>query len=378
MLGDLSKGRENNFDFLRFLFAALVCFTHSFVLAPNGSGYREWFNFLTLKQSSFGTISVLAFFIISGYLITASWERSKGFVDFMKKRILRIYPGFIVACLFCLFLAAPLIAVNRAQYFRDLNWRKLGVDLVFLNKIQPAHGVSATSTSDTEGQAPSSATTTSESATLDPVVQLDGSLWSIKIEFECYLLVALLGMTKILGRRNLVACLFGVFFAFYLLLQFPALMSHIPSHRVAELIAKLSAHITFGAGFLLGALIYLYREKIPVSRNLAIACAVVLGVSIPLRLFTVFLTPALAYLIIFFAFGKTLNLQKWGEKRDLSYGIYLYAWPAKLILIWLIGRSLNPYGLFLLALPASAGLAWLSWTFIEKPALSFKSGRAKG
>ncbi len=37
------------------------------------------------------------FFIVSGFLIAMSWERSKTVWDYLKRRFLRIYPGFIVA-----------------------------------------------------------------------------------------------------------------------------------------------------------------------------------------------------------------------------------------------------------------------------------------
>ena len=42
-----------------------------------------------------------------GFLITASYERSKTTWSYMKKRICGIYPGFIVAMLRCAFVALP-------------------------------------------------------------------------------------------------------------------------------------------------------------------------------------------------------------------------------------------------------------------------------
>ena len=60
---------KNNFDLLRFLFATVVFFVHSSVL----SGFEE-LSFITPILSS--DIAVKAFFVISGFLIFMSYERS--------------------------------------------------------------------------------------------------------------------------------------------------------------------------------------------------------------------------------------------------------------------------------------------------------------
>ena len=44
------------------------------------------------------------FFIISGYLIVKSWDRNSDAKIFLANRVLRIYPGFIVASIFSAFL----------------------------------------------------------------------------------------------------------------------------------------------------------------------------------------------------------------------------------------------------------------------------------
>ena len=68
--------RENNFDFIRMTLAVLVIFSHSYPLGT-GSETAEPFNGITRHQATGGHIAVDLFFIISGFLITASYERSK-------------------------------------------------------------------------------------------------------------------------------------------------------------------------------------------------------------------------------------------------------------------------------------------------------------
>ena len=102
------SGHANNFDALRFLFASLVVFSHSFPLAE-GNELREPLWRMT-EQTTLGGISVHCFFIISGFLIAASWDRRKDVGQFLKRRVLRIYPGFIIANAVGVFLVAAVAA----------------------------------------------------------------------------------------------------------------------------------------------------------------------------------------------------------------------------------------------------------------------------
>src|SRR5215207_5054601 len=89
--GNVNSGRLNNFDFLRFLLAALVILSHSYPLLW-GNNEREPLSLLTGGQLSFGEFAVNGFFILSGFLIAQSWENSRTVSSYFKKRFLRIYP----------------------------------------------------------------------------------------------------------------------------------------------------------------------------------------------------------------------------------------------------------------------------------------------
>src|SRR4051794_31091402 len=79
-LDNVSRGRENNIDFLRFLLAALVIFSHSYPLLW-GSNEREPVSFATGGQRTAGELAVDGFFILSGFLIARSWMSSRGLGD---------------------------------------------------------------------------------------------------------------------------------------------------------------------------------------------------------------------------------------------------------------------------------------------------------
>ena len=67
--------RQNNIDFVRIFLALLVIFSHSYPLAL-GHERTEPFIMLSRGQTTGGHIAVDLFFILSGFLITASYERS--------------------------------------------------------------------------------------------------------------------------------------------------------------------------------------------------------------------------------------------------------------------------------------------------------------
>lgn len=134
----------NNFDGLRLAAAMAVLLSHMAAL----SGRGEWLVYGT----TWGTIGVLVFFAISGYLVLASWRSDPNIGRFLERRFLRIAPGLIVATVTTFFLV-----------------RLLGLAGFPENRFN----------------------------------QLNGSLWTIEYEVYCYLLIP--AFAAWLGRPALVA-----------------------------------------------------------------------------------------------------------------------------------------------------------------------------
>jgi peptidoglycan/LPS O-acetylase OafA/YrhL len=121
--------RANNFNFLRLLLATLVILSHSPEIV-DGNRNREILTQI-FHTVSFGELAVDDFFILSGYLIMQSWQRDPRLFDFFKKRILRIYPGFIVASLISAFVFGPLGAQPH-EYFSKFSYFSFFQDMSLL------------------------------------------------------------------------------------------------------------------------------------------------------------------------------------------------------------------------------------------------------
>ncbi|MDB5685422.1 MAG: acyltransferase 3, partial [Rhizorhabdus sp.] len=91
-------GKEaNNIGFLRLMLAGAVIVSHS-PGTIDGNGSREPLRML-FDNISLGDVAVDGFFMLSGYLIVQSMMTTPRLIDYLAKRVLRIYPAFILAYL---------------------------------------------------------------------------------------------------------------------------------------------------------------------------------------------------------------------------------------------------------------------------------------
>jgi len=341
----------NSLNFLRLVLASLVIVSHSITLG--GFGNQQF-----LGNQTLGSLAVDGFFGISGYLICASAVRHTGqhgrligLGRYLWDRILRIYPAFWV----CLLVTALI--------FGPIGWladhQSLGG--YWSHPDGPLHYVTVNFTlvmhqypiSGTPAHVPNSG-------------GWDFSLWTLEWEFLCYLGIGLLAILGLLLRRRVVL----------MLAVFAWLLEFLMYLHVRVVPQPLWTMLRFAPIFMVGALLYLYRDRVPDSGYLALgltALAVVgLKTGQPNLFFSDWLTgPALAYPVLWL--GAHLPCRRIGATNDISYGVYIYGWAVGQLLA-LAGVQAAGYFPYMLATVAcTVPLAAASWWLIEKRALKARS-----
>lgn len=335
--------RSNNFGALRLLFAILVILSHSTELV-DGDRSREILTrvFGTL---SFGELGVDGFFLISGYLITKSFQDSRSVIEYLLKRVLRIYPGYLVSYLLCVLALGPFV----------------GGQLASLSPFKIFNGVVLLQSPHMEGVFAGT-----------PYPALNGSMWTIAYEFRCYILVVALSFVGLLPRRSVLALLTVASLAFSALhlREFEWFWNY----RLTPFLGDPNVDFRFVGVFGCGALFYLYRNSVRYDGRIAIAATFGL---IALMFSPILAEAAVAilggYVLFWLAFNlKSPMLAKVGTNIDISYGVYLYAWPVQKSLIWFY-PALSPWLVFVEATAIASILAFGSWWLVEKPCLNLKT-----
>lgn len=335
---------SNNFGFLRLFFATLVIVSHV-PEALDGNRNREYL-VRFFGSMSLGDLAVDCFFLISGYLILMSYQNSSSLTSYFSKRILRIYPGYLLAYILTLIVVIPLAqGLSFLMQFDTWFWFK-SVVRMFVLDVPWAEGVFDKT----------------------PIPYLNGSMWTIKYEFLCY------GMVPVLFyffKENLKYYVLTL-----LILVSTSYMAAYADFDIGiptPVSLQLSSATRLLPFFIMGSIFYLMRHRIQYKAHYMVMCVA--------GLFVMFFDPHLAplalmtmgaYLLFGFAFHyKSQALSQVGTKVDLSYGIYLFAWPIQNLIIQHF-PSITTIPLTLLVIVLSAAVAYLSWTFVEKPFMQMK------
>ena len=361
----VSTTRRNNFNFLRVVLAILVIWSHSYpllfgshTLDPLQRILRKQYDLPNDHAIDTGHLAVCGFFVISGYLVTMSWQRSHGFYDYMKKRILRIYPGYIATVLFCFLIVGPISAPSIHGYNAGLvplaKRNVVGLVTLGLPVVPPVFVGSPYPNA------------------------IDGSLWTIRFEFGCYLMVTILGSLAYFCRRflprkvirTLPVCFFVVVLGIYSANCPGQVGGRLAGHHfVLDGLAKFLRLFVY---FVSGMCFYLYRDKVRYSRSIFLLSLGALAASVYILPVLPYTLPIFgAYALLYVAFLKG-PLNQFGRNTDISYGLYLYAFPIQQLLVQHYGSRLSTLTLFVSALLVTCCFAFLSWFLIEKPCLQFK------
>jgi peptidoglycan/LPS O-acetylase OafA/YrhL len=346
---DRNNGFAPGFGFLRLIAATLVYLAHVVWLS---TGHYDPLYAISHKQTFLGSIGVGVFFVISGFLIAQSFARCSSVIEFAMKRILRIFPGlFVVVALSALLVGPALTTLPLRQYFSNELFSEY-----FLNAIG---GITLLLPGVFNE---------------NPIPIVNGSLWTLRYEALCYAILALVGISRLLSRKSAILVAAG------LLVLLGGLAHGQPREiLILPLGLPLGPLGTLSVGpllrllpyFMVGTSSYLWRYYLPLDWRLAIVAAigVVLGL---LTNFHDLLFPICGgYLAIYVGMLEALDF-RWLRTRDYSYGIYIYSFPVQQVVIALFPMAKHWWINALLSGPLTLALAALSWSFVERPALSLK------
>ena len=330
-----APARHNNFDFVRLVAAFMVLYSHQYAL----NGMSE----PLIGSKTFGNVGVLIFFSISGFLVAQSWRNDPHWGRFLVKRFLRIWPGLAVVTLSAACLLGPLVStLSLRAYFAGHEFTEFFSNLKLMAIRYPLPGVFETN--------------------IYPKA-VNGSLWTIPLEVRCYIALSVVGLIGLAKRRWIAALAFAGLVVYY----FGVVRD--PNNYQYQ----------FALYFFLGTCLDTYRAKwearplyLLIPAAVLSFCAFLLGA---VDVGTLLILPVC---VIVFGTRTSPVVSRFGRFGDLSYGIYIYAFPVQQTLIW-AGAGKLPFALGLaLAALVTAVCAYFSWHLVERPALGFKpKGRAK-
>lgn len=199
----------------------------------------------------------------------------------------------------------------------------------------------------------------------------NGVLWTIPIELRCYGYLAALGLLGLTGRRWLMLLLLlGVSIWYYGIYDAEAVFKAHHTHLF---------EIEYATFFFSGSCLYLFREYWQNSVRKLVGLLVATMACVVAYVFDHALVAAFVltpYLVVAFGTSSFPVFRRFGRFGDLSYGVYIYAFPVQQTIIWLT-PNLNFWQHLVMAVAITLVLAWLSWHFLEKIALDLKPRRSR-
>lgn len=331
--------QKNNFDLIRIVTAGLVMVNHS--LHHLKLTIPEWYTVIQQFQR------VPMFFVMSGFLLSASFERNDNLRKYFRNRLTRIYPALWACILLSIILYATIGGLN---FFNSqtVPWiLAQGVGLIYTPQFMDHFGYGS----------------------------YNGSLWTIVIELQFYLILPLIYLVCKFFYKGKSNKWFYILFALSILIAF--VLKTFPTEIGSEKMIRYSffphAYI-FMSGILLQKL-KIWEWKIIQGKALYwMALFLIYTYTVPMNVTTSMISMIiLACCTISLGYSKPGLASKILKNRDISYGVYLYHGMLLSILVEknIIGNSLY----FVFVVIFTFILAWLSYKYVEMPAMNIAKNK---
>lgn len=332
-LKELAVGRSSNVQFIRFVAAILVIYSHACGL---GAQADDLLQVITNGQMSFGKFAVSIFFILSGFYCTKSILRVQDSKKYFKARCIRIFPPLFAVVFISVFVLGLLVTTLSVQEYLG----NKETYLYFLNAfLVPKHNLPGVF----------------ENCVAYTTV--NGSLWTLSVEFLCYIGLWLLFKLKLLSKK-------GTYFSAVMMI-----LAVFAIYTVSQIsgIQVLSAMISPMLCFYMGCVLFIFGDKIVLNKNYIILGIITIIVSSLLGLINFVLPLILPYVLLMLILSIRQIPEKIGRLGDYSYCIYLVAYPIQQLFISLNGGNMSPYLNFIITIPFVIMLSYVINQTCEKP-----------
>jgi peptidoglycan/LPS O-acetylase OafA/YrhL len=265
-------------------------------------------------------------------------------LDFVVARGLRIFPGLIVCVLATALMAGPLVSSLafgdyvmadelRAYIVRTLSLSTGMATLPGVFEANPAAGV------------------------------INSSIWTLKYEVLCYAILAIAGGLAFRIARTSAAMLVALaLWAMHICWAQPALF------ETNGLVQNTRYFLLF---FGTGVIAYAFRHKTALSVYVAIGLLIGAAVLNGTVLREAAMAIALVYVMLVAAQYRLGAIGAFSNRTDMSYGVYLYSVPLTQLVLVAV-PTIGIGALVGVTTILSMAAAFVSWSMIEKPAMSLR------
>jgi peptidoglycan/LPS O-acetylase OafA/YrhL len=319
----------NSYDFVRFCAASAVLYSHHFDLAglpePIVPGYGE----------DFGQLAVEVFFCLSGFLLTLSLARGRGFAFFAVARFMRIMPN----------LAFALVAASLATFLWYGNVAHIADQIAYVgdNLLMFVRGARFDVAGVFADRFRSS---------------LNDPIWTLPYEVWCYVVLAFLFVAGArAGRALVIAAALAISVAWALSADADFDIGPLEGFDFF----RLASYLMSGA---VVAVVWPWMKRHAVAVGLA-ALPTVFAVRAAVPVDTILHSLALALAVV--GLGSSTALAWFARGGDASYGIYVFAWPVQQFSLMLVGAF---WPSMLIAFAVTTALGYATWHGFEKRAIA--------
>lgn len=353
-LGNQFVPERNAFSFLRLCLAAGVLVSHSWAIGGFGP---EPLRIFSLGKVTLGRLCVLGFFSISGFLVMRSVENSTSVLRFFWNRFLRIFPAYWVFLLMAMIFFVPLfgwlegISLETLPGIRQ-NVMSYGTGNFWLRinrwEIRPLL------------------------ANVPVRFRINTSIWSLVYEWRCYVTIAFCGFFPSRAYRLSLLC--HVALATWALgilhFNFPGFIRTMP--WLPSWLSDIEVGFLFPY-FCCGALLYHFRARIPSHWVIFTLACVFVVFGLRFNFLAVVGPPAVAYILAWLAMNLPGYLCWFDGRHDISYGLFIYAWPLQQALVLARINRLGVAPFIMASIMVALVFAIMSRILVEQPALRLKS-----